>query len=334
MLPRQDEAGVSSRVHLFSLLVRRRLSSAPLDQSKRFDNRHTKGEIIPRRRRMNVNKQLDLKTYLCEGYSRLSGVISDSLLSRLRDLFDDLMFGSGAEDLLVKNVKSGFTYINNVERPCCRGSLAGLEILGFPPVLEIARSICGEDFFCLQDFGVVKMLGDDVPVLWHQDMLHLRTGRCFVMGVYLDDAAAGDGALKVVPSSHTSGRHICELQRETPVDVPMRAGDILVHDMMLAHSSGLLTQREMRRVLYLIFLSASHVRAEGLYSERVIESRTKLLGYAIRHYRQLHPEEEPYEWRHPLAGTFPCDEDLRETLDRIGTEVIKPHPSAYCFEMK
>jgi hypothetical protein len=114
----------------------------------------------------------------------------------------------------------------------------------------------------------------------------------------------------------------------------MWAGDILVHDMMLAHSSEPLTKREMRRVLYLIFLSASHVRAEGLYSERVIESRTKLLGHAIQHYRQLHPGEDPYEWRHPLAGTFPCDEDLRETLDRIGTEVIKPHPSAYCFEMK
>lgn len=283
---------------------------------------------------MNVIKQLDLETYLREGYLRLSGVIPDSLLSRLRDLFDDLMFGSGAEGLLVKNVKSGVTYINNVEKPCCRGSLAGLETLGFPPVLEIARSICGEDFFCLQDFGVVKMLGDDVPVLWHQDMLHERTGRCFVMGVYLDDAEACDGALNVVPRSHTSGRHICELQREPSVDVPMQAGDILVHDMMLAHCSEPLTQREIRRVLYLIFLSASHVRAEDLYPERVIESRTKVLGLAIRHYQRLHPEEESFNWKHSLAGTFQHDEDLREVLDRIGSEVINPRPSAYCFEFK
>jgi len=178
---------------------------------------------------MNMTSQFDLESYLQEGFLRLPGMVPADLLQRLRELFDYLMAGHESDGLTATNTVNGRTFMNNVEKPVCRGNLSGLELMGFPSVLEIARAICGEDFFSLQDFGVVKMLGDNVPVLWHQDMVHGRTGRCFVMGVYLDVAGAGDGALKVVPRSHTSGRHICALQREPSVDVSMQAGNILIH---------------------------------------------------------------------------------------------------------
>lgn len=93
------------------------------------------------------------------------------------------------------------------------------------------------------------MPGDNTEVLWHQDMLHRHTGNCFTMGIYLDDADAGDGSLRVVPKSHFSSKSICELKQEPDMEVPVKAGDILVHDMMLANSSGLKQHNPLRRVL-------------------------------------------------------------------------------------
>lgn len=282
---------------------------------------------------MKAMDDTQLEAFLREGWLRLPGAIPAPLLQRLRDLFDELMSGAD-ESLLVKNTNKGVTYITNVEKPCCRGNLAGLETLGFPFILDLARTICGDDFFCFQDFGVVKMLGDNTPVLWHQDMLHERTGRCFVMGIYLDDADAGDGALKVVPRSHASGRHICALQREPHIDVPMQAGDILVHDMMLAHCSDPLTRLKLRRVLYLIFLSAAHVRGESIYPGEVIERRMKVLDIAIQYYQRLHPDEARFDWRSSEAGTFDDHARIREVLEELNRAPLKPRPSAYCFEVR
>ncbi|MDB6075175.1 MAG: hypothetical protein JWO89_2815, partial [Verrucomicrobiaceae bacterium] len=246
-------------------------------------------------------------------------------------LFDDLMSQRDVEGLLVANEIDGVSYIANIETPCWRGNLAALETLGFPLILEVARTICGEEFFCIQDFAVVKMLGDNMPIGWHQDMLHERTGHCFGMGIYLDSAGAGDGALRVVPRSHTSGRNIRELRHEPSIEVPMEAGDILIQDMMLAHASGPLTHRSLRRVLYFIFLSAPQVRRENLYPQALITRRTQVLEIAIEYYRRQHPPLP--EWNTPLLDLVQDPENLRKELAELYREPIRPRPSAYYFEM-
>ena len=191
----------------------------------------------------------ELLAFQQEGYVVLDARVPAPLLDRLRALFDELMRADDPADRVVNRV-NGRLYVTNLDRVISKGNLACLELLGSPWLLDIAASICGPDFFLIQEFGVIKELGDNSRVLWHQDMLHERTGPCFTMGIYLDDADADDGALRVVPRSHLMTEDICTLQHLPSVDAPVKAGGLLIHDMMLAHGSEPLGKNPIRRVLH------------------------------------------------------------------------------------
>ncbi|MBK8952683.1 MAG: phytanoyl-CoA dioxygenase family protein [Chitinophagaceae bacterium] len=183
---------------------------------------------------INVISQEGYDLFCKEGFLPIPAIIPANLIQRLRQLFDFLMDPSDTTDKVVVQNK-GQMYVTNLENVCNKGNFACLELLGYPSVLSIAETICGTDFFLIQEFAVNKNRGDELPVLWHQDMRHQRSGNCFTMGIYLDDVEVGDGALKVVPGSHLDNRSICELSKEPCIEVAMKAGDVLIHDMMLAH---------------------------------------------------------------------------------------------------
>ncbi len=262
-----------------------------------------------------------------DGYVVLSETVPAALLEKLRILFDEQM-SLPQNPHRVSNFVNGNTYTCNIDHLMHKGNLACLELLGWPFILQTAASICGDDFFLIQEFAVIKMLGDNTPVLWHQDMLHQRTGRCFTMGIYLDDADVDDGALCIVPGSHHSSLPICELKNGTTAILPMKAGQILIHDMMLAHSSGLMQRNPIRRVLYFEFLSAKQVLTEQLYTEELLKNRFSLLQMAIEYYRELHPEEPVFIWKNP------CEENNTHplTIEDVCSIEVHAKASAYCLE--
>lgn len=278
---------------------------------------------------MNVSQSPSLNPFREKGFQKLSFSIPHPLLKRLRDLFDELMDTS---DRTEKNVYeyNGKDYVTNLEHICSKGNLAALELLGYPPILSLAAEICGPDFFMIQEFAVIKNRGDELPVLWHQDMVHERKGNCFTMGIYLDDAEEGDGALRVVPGSHLADRTICELCKEPFTEVPVKAGEILIHDMMLAHSSEPIRMNAIRRVIYFEFLSEAHVRAENIYTDDLVRRRSRLLFAATRYYKSRHPHEEQFV----LTQRFdPVDEskELLDILAEIYSANINARPSTYCL---
>lgn len=278
----------------------------------------------------NINSaQLDF--FYDEGYLVIPQVIPASLLQKMRQLFDEMILESNVTESAV-NINNGQSYTTNLENLCCKGNLSCLELLGNPFILETAALICGPDFFLIQEFAVIKMLGDNLPVLWHQDMLHKRTGRCFTMGIYLDDAGVDDGALRIVPKSHISGKAICDAKEDPSIEVPMKAGDILIHDMMLAHCSGLMTNNPIRRVLYFEFLSVSHVRNESIYSEDLLLNRMQLLQIAIDHYRELYPAAKHFNWTNPLGVSKMAGKTVKAGLEEIYSKKVHAKPSTYCFE--
>lgn len=267
------------------------------------------------------------------GYLRLPEMIPGVLLQRLRELFEDLMDpdNDNIDRAVLEN--KGKNYVTNLDNVCRKGNLAGLEILGYPKILETAQTICGDDFFPIQEFAVNKILGDELPVLWHKDMAHERKGRCFTMGIYLDDADENDGALRVVPGSHLSDKGICELSKEPSVEVPMKAGDVLIHDMMLAHSSAPLQRNSLRRVLYFEFLSAAHVKAENIYSDELVQRRTRLLFAATRLYASLHPDEKKFLLPHDNPAKEDESKEIENILSEIYCEHTRARPSEYCLDI-
>ena len=291
-------------------------------------------------RNMETNLSINKKAYLAdeqmqcfeqEGYLRLYNILQETLLRKLQLLFDELLYVDPSTTDKVIISHNGNDYITNIDNVGKKGNFACLELLGYPPILKIAEQICGSDFFMIQEFAVIKKRGDEMPVLWHQDMYHQRKGNCFTMGIYLDDANEGDGALKIIPKSHLSKKHICEIMKEPSIELPMKAGDILIHDMMLAHSSEPIRINNTRRVIYFEFLSATHVRTEHIYAEDLIQRRTKLIFLATYLYHKNNANEE--QFLHNKENMFEVTEqNFAEALQEMYREQIRARPSTYCFE--
>ncbi len=274
---------------------------------------------------------IQLNQFKEEGFVKITNCLSTELLNKLR-LFIDEVVGDENDSHKVTIQADDKSYVTNLELLCYKKNLACLELLGSPFLLEIAQIICGADFFAIQEFAVIKNLGDHLPVLWHQDMMHQRTGNCFTVGIYLDNANAADGALRVIPKSHLSGKTICELVKEDFIEIPMKAGDILVHDMMLAHSSEPLQKNERRRVIYFEFLSAKQVEIEAIYSTELVANRTNLLYVASSFYKMQNPLLEQFDWSKQNFNYYKTELELRNALDEIYSIPIKAKPSNYCFE--
>lgn len=266
-----------------------------------------------------------------EGFVKISNCLSIELLHKLRNLIDEVVADEKDTQKVTLQVEDK-KFVTNIQSLGNKKNLTCLELLASPFLLEVAETICGADFFCLQEFAVIKNLGDNLPVLWHQDMIHQRTGNCFMVGVYLDDANANDGALKVIPKSHLSNKSICDLIKEDCIEIPIQAGDILVHDMMLAHSSEPMTINKKRSVIYFEFLSATQVETEAIYSNELVTNRTNLLNVALSYYKLQNPLLEPFHWKTANNQDFETVEAIRATLDEIYAIPIQGKPSNYCFE--
>lgn len=266
-----------------------------------------------------------------EGFVKISNCLSTELLHKLRALIDEVVADDKDTQKVTLQVADK-KFVTNIQSLGYKNNLTCLELLASPFLLEVAQTICGADFFCLQEFAVIKNLGDNLPVLWHQDMIHQRTGNCFMVGVYLDDANENDGALRVIPKSHLSNKSICDLIKEDFIEIPMQAGDILVHDMMLAHSSEPMTINKKRSVIYFEFLSATQVEKEAIYTEELVTNRTNLLNVALSYYKLQNPSLEQFHWKTSNRQDFETVETIRVVLDEIYSIPIQGKPSHYCFE--
>jgi hypothetical protein len=274
--------------------------------------------------------KVQIDEYERAGFLRLQNLVPAQLLSKLDDLFEALLRVDDAPGKLIVSGEGG-QVVANVDGLCSRTNRACLELLALPAIMEVAGIICGDDFFPIQEWAVIKHRGDRQHVAWHQDMVHRRKGRCFTMGVYLDDTEPGDGALRVVPGSHVSGLDICALAEQPFVEVPMKAGDALIHDMMLAHSSGPLQRNAMRRVIYFEFLSASHVETESLYPSAVVHRRTRLLFAAAQYAATLSPQHPVFSYGLPDPAPEDRMMDIEGLIQDIYREPAKARPSAYCL---
>lgn len=265
-----------------------------------------------------------------QGFAHFPGFVPAALLARLRDLFDELLVPDDGPGKVVVQSPVG-AVVCNVDLLCQRGNLAALDLLGYPPLLELAEALCGNDFFLIQEFAVIKHRGDQLPVLWHKDMVHRRSGTCFTAGIYLDASTEGDGALQLVPGSHLDPRGICELAEEPHIEMPMQAGDMLIHDMMLAHASPPMRTGALRRVIYFEFLSAAHVAAESIYNPELVARRTRLGHVAAWHHAASNPGCKPFSFAAPSPCPADAERPLAAVLGEIYAEPIHARPSSYCI---
>jgi ectoine hydroxylase-related dioxygenase (phytanoyl-CoA dioxygenase family) len=273
------------------------------------------------------------------GYLVLPGRIPADLLAQLRDAGDRWIAAGRDLDGTPEGVDYAFAdrpsgrVMFRVDYVHDKGEPSSLELLGSPEILGIAESLAGRDFVPTYESMVFKDDGDAAPIHWHQDAVHPRHSRIFNVDIYLDASVAGAGALRVVPGSHRQAADICALEEghgwDLPgaIEVPLEAGDVLIHDVMIVHGSPPTEGNRMRRTVYYEFRSAEQIITEGPWDREWIDRRLRLMPLALAEHAAARPDIRQFTWS-PDPELRPAPADDREAELRI---IHVGHtPGSYC----
>lgn len=185
-----------------------------------------------------------------------------------------------------------------------KGHAASLELLGAPQVLAVAESLCGPHFVPTYESLVFKQEGDGEQIPWHQDAVQPTNAyRIFNFGLYLDPSRRGAGALRVIPGTQAARQDICALNdtygwdHPDAVEVEMRPGDVLLHNVMVVHGSPQVLGRQLRRTIYYEFRPAEEILADGPWDAGWIERRMRLVPLGLAAHRSAYPERPQFTWR-------------------------------------
>ncbi len=202
-------------------------------------------------------------------------------------------------------------------------SEACLRVYGHPDLLAVAAAINGDDFVPFNEALFLKEPGRGASVAWHQDgVTHWDSpnwdegshGFNFMAQLYGCTAANG---VWVLPGSHKLGKlDIGSLIDETGSDrirgaVPILCGpgDVAITNRQVVHGSFANTSSDWRVTVNFGFhrrASVLGVTTGGLhnavahYDEARVQTRSRLIGYAIDARRQRFPDETPFVYK-PLV---------------------------------
>lgn len=180
------------------------------------------------------------------GYVSPLDVYSDTEAAANRAYFDDLMDRAAA---------AGWdAYSINGWQLRCAGMY---DMIIEPRILDYVQDLLGEDLICWGAHFFCKMPGDERRVSFHQDASYwpLTPSKTVTVWLAIDDVDVGNGAMTVVPRSHTHGQIAFEKSTaeeknvlgqtvndyerygDAPVPFEMKAGQISLHTDLLLHGS-------------------------------------------------------------------------------------------------
>jgi hypothetical protein len=201
-----------------------------------------------------------------QGYVTLRGVLTESDLATIEPDFDAFMRGevagmgrdfcdmSGPYDRKFEDFSLVNAVLPRKYRPSIRGNIFERR------AASIARQLVGASATLDYDQFLAKRPGKpDAVFTWHQDLGYWPTGTpeplTATCSLALDDADSENGCLRVVPGSQKLGlrphrpllgadrekSHILSIEltdSDPVVELPLKRGDITVHDEMIVHGSG------------------------------------------------------------------------------------------------
>jgi ectoine hydroxylase-related dioxygenase (phytanoyl-CoA dioxygenase family) len=273
------------------------------------------------------------QSFITNGYLKLPQAIPSNLLEELRNAVDSLCsIGDQLPDSTVLESTNKQKFVVAIDKIVAKNEAVFRQLLGSPLLLSIAESICGSDFFPVQDFAVIKTLGDQNKVKWHQDVISNCHEKTFMIGFYLDPTNDENGALRIIPGSHISDLPICELEKMEYQSLEMQAGDILIHNLKIAHSSGELSTFLQRRVVYFEFMATKAILKEQLYPESFVQLRTSLIPNAISCFKEAYPNETPFLWKHPEKEKYAIATDPILAIQEVYQVKKQVKAANYCFD--
>ncbi|MEC8082918.1 MAG: phytanoyl-CoA dioxygenase family protein [Pseudomonadota bacterium] len=235
------------------------------------------------------------ESYLTNGYVHFKGAIPLSLIERWQDKAEQLekeglkryTEGEASTSIAISQDTVGPRVMryNNVN---AAESQLSSELLSSHAMVMIYRELCGAGCIPINMDLIYKQQHPHPIVNWHQDAPHSRAYPFANIGIYLDDAKADDGCLRLVPKSHFKWHDIEQLTSsygwDIPgvVEVPVQAGDIVVHDMMILHGSMPKRSSGVRRTLYLECRPMAAIQDEGRNSREWLELRKQWMAQILK----------------------------------------------------
>ena len=287
-----------------------------------------KHKITPEQRREFIDK----------GFLVLPNAIPINLLSKWQDLLSEL--NKNVIKLYSKSFEMpNISFIKGLNKPLL-GRVndllalypdAVLDLLACPVMLAIARDFCGPDVVPLQCDALFKHNHPESAISWHQDALHSRKFPYLNVGIYLDDADIGDGCINYVTNSQHETHDICKLVHKygsnipDMVSVPVKAGDIIIQDMMVLHESQMKQNKGVRRTIYVEMRPATAVLDQGAQSKKWVELRRRWMGIVVRRTNAGWAEESQIELPKDLKSDS-------EEIEQILRHREPPMPAHYCIE--
>lgn len=208
----------------------------------------------------------EIKSFHRDGYVTLRNVMAEEELTVLEPAVERFISGevpgmgrdfcdmSGPYDRGFEDFSLVNAMLPRVYQPHLQGNLFERR------AASIARQLIGDDAVLDYDQFLAKRPGKpDAQFSWHQDLGYWPTGTpdplTATCSLALDDADSENGCLRVVPGSHRGDlrphrplhaedrekSHVLSvtLSPDDPiVELPLRRGDITVHDELIVHGSG------------------------------------------------------------------------------------------------
>lgn len=212
----------------------------------------------------------------------------------------DVKYGTGR--------KSGKPVLRRIEyvvdkRPVMRA------LLGHPFMLRTVEKLQGPNFIPTWDSMVLKMPGEGIVVPWHRD--DAVPAGCtnphpiFNVDFYLDDADL-KSCVWAIPGSNRwpaeASQARCavpEFHTEDAVPVIMKAGDVMLHNILVLHGSPPGDGNALRRTVYYEFRPGEIERDFGPHNAEYarLKQRVLLACIAARQASPFGRGETPFAYR-------------------------------------
>lgn len=181
------------------------------------------------------------------GFLNALPVYTPAEAERNRGAFDAIL-----DQVLKANDGRDAYSINGYHRNCA----AIWDMVTEPRILDYVEDILGPNIVAWGTHYFCKMPGDPRSVPWHQDASYwpLSPSKTVTAWVAIDDADDANGAMRVIPGTHTKGHLAFDVAKPgeqvvlhqkvrdaesygVPYTMAMKAGEISLHADMLVHGS-------------------------------------------------------------------------------------------------
>ena len=205
---------------------------------------------------MTINCHAKLRQLAEDGFCILPNVIDSAMLAQLRQVTDALLSRTDAAHFAANRAQGSI--ISVFDEPFFT------RLVPHPPIMEAWSRLGFHDPKWGSGF-VISKPPQSPPLFWHQDgrfwtdpvSYTPRIVQCFVM-IYLVDTSRENGCLRLIPGSHLKRHglhdalpeahqealsrvddpaHPAFARAEDEVDVPVKAGDLVIGDARLLHAA-------------------------------------------------------------------------------------------------